>query len=57
MLSGDTIARITVLYGWRNAFVALAVTCLLTAIVALVLAISQRREAQVRLKELGAVKG
>jgi sugar phosphate permease len=62
VLSGDTVARITVLYGWRNAFVALAVTCLLTAIVALVLAISQRREAQMRLregrlKELGPAKG
>jgi len=52
VLSGDTMARITVLYGWRKAFVALAITCLLTAIVALVLAISQRREAQVRLKQL-----
>jgi predicted MFS family arabinose efflux permease len=56
------MARITVLYGWRRAFVALAITCLLTAIVALVLAISQRREAQVRLKdlaliELGSAKG
>jgi sugar phosphate permease len=49
VLSGDTMARITVRYGWRNAFVALAVTCLLTAVVALVLAISQRREAQARL--------
>jgi OPA family glycerol-3-phosphate transporter-like MFS transporter len=57
VLSGDTMARITVLYGWRNAFVALAVTCLLTAIVALVLAIAQRREAQVRLKQLGSAKG
>jgi OPA family glycerol-3-phosphate transporter-like MFS transporter len=50
VLSGDTMARITVLYGWRNAFVALALTCLLTAVVALVLAISQRREAQLRLR-------
>jgi len=56
VLSGDTVARITVLYGWRNAFVALAIICVLTAIVALVLAISQRREAQVRLKELAAAK-
>jgi sugar phosphate permease len=48
VLSGDTVARITVQYGWRKAFVALAVTCLLTAIVALVLAITQRREAQLR---------
>jgi OPA family glycerol-3-phosphate transporter-like MFS transporter len=48
VLSGDTVARITVQYGWRKAFVALAVTCLLTAIVALILAISQRREAQLR---------
>ena len=57
VLSGDTIARITVKYGWRNAFVALAVTCLLTAVVALILAISQRREAQQRLRELGTANG
>ena len=57
VLSGDTIARITVKYGWRNAFVALAVTCLLTAVVALLLAISQRREAQQRLRELGTANG
>ena len=50
VLSGDTMARITVQYGWRNAFVALACVCLLTAVVALVLAISQRREAHARLK-------
>lgn len=62
VLSGDTMARITVRYGWRNAFVGLAITCLLTAIVALMLAISQRHEAQVRLaklalKEIGSAKG
>ena len=57
VLSGDTIARITVKYGWCNAFVALAVTCLLTAVVALILAISQRREAQQRLRELGTANG
>jgi sugar phosphate permease len=42
-LSGDTVARITVHYGWRNAFLALAAASLLTAVVALVLAIHQRR--------------
>jgi sugar phosphate permease len=57
VLSGDTMARITVRYGWRNAFVALAVTCLITAVVALVLAISQRREAQARLKALRVAQG
>ena len=57
VLSGDTMARITVKYGWRNAFVALAVTCLLTAVIALVLAISQRREAQKRLRELRIADG
>ena len=41
-LSGDTVARITVHYGWRNAFLALAVASLLTAMVALLLAIHQR---------------
>jgi len=51
VMSGDTMARVTVRYGWRNAFVALAATCLMTAVVALVLAISQRREAQRRLAE------
>jgi len=49
VLSGDTMARITVTYGWQRAFVALAVTCLLTALVALVLAVCQRREARERL--------
>jgi len=49
VLSGDTVARITVLFGWQRAFIALAVVCLLTALVALVLAVSQRREAQARL--------
>ena len=41
-LSGDTLARITVHYGWRNAFLALAAASLLTAVVALVLAVHQR---------------
>jgi len=57
VLSGDTMARITVLYGWRNAFSALGVTCLMTAVVALILAISQRREAQVRLSNAAARDG
>lgn len=41
-LSGHTMARITVRYGWRNAFLVLGVVALLTAIVALVLAMHQR---------------
>lgn len=41
-LSGDTVARITVRYGWKNAFLALAVAALFTAIIALVLAWRQR---------------
>lgn len=49
VLSGDTMARFTVLYGWRSSFLALGVTCLGTALVALVLAIQQRRQAQIRL--------
>jgi OPA family glycerol-3-phosphate transporter-like MFS transporter len=49
VLSGDSMARVTVKYGWSNAFIALAVVCLLTAIVSLILAISQRRAAQARL--------
>ena len=57
VMSGDTMARITVLYGWQKAFLALAGTCLLTAVVALVLAITQRREAQLRLNELRTAKG
>jgi OPA family glycerol-3-phosphate transporter-like MFS transporter len=56
VLSGDTVARVTVLYGWRNAFLALAVVCLLTAVLALVLALAQRREAQTRLKLLAVTK-
>jgi OPA family glycerol-3-phosphate transporter-like MFS transporter len=41
-LSGDTVARITVAFGWENAFLALAGAALLTALVALVLATHQR---------------
>ena len=41
-LSGDTMARITVRYGWKDAFLALAVAALATALVALVLALHQR---------------
>ncbi|MFC5862413.1 MFS transporter [Acidicapsa dinghuensis] len=48
VMSGDTMARVTVQYGWRNAFLGLAAVCLLTAAVALVLAISQRRAAKLR---------
>lgn len=40
-LSGDTVARITVAFGWSNAFLALAGAALLTAVVALVLAVHQ----------------
>jgi OPA family glycerol-3-phosphate transporter-like MFS transporter len=43
-LSGDTIARITVRYGWKNAFLVLAVAAFLTALVALVLVWHQRME-------------
>jgi OPA family glycerol-3-phosphate transporter-like MFS transporter len=41
-MSGDTVARISVTYGWRNAFLALAGVSLLTALLALVLAAHQR---------------
>jgi len=44
-LSGDTLARISVAFGWRNAFLALAVVSLLTALVALVLTWHQRNRA------------
>jgi len=42
-LSGDTIARIAVAWGWRTAFLSLAVVSLLTALVAVELAAHQRR--------------
>ncbi len=41
-LSGDTVARITVEYGWKNAFLALALAAFMTALVALALLIHQR---------------
>ncbi|MGO8756991.1 MAG: MFS transporter [Terracidiphilus sp.] len=41
-LSGDTVARISVAFGWKAAFVALAAVSLLTALVALVLTVYQR---------------
>jgi OPA family glycerol-3-phosphate transporter-like MFS transporter len=43
-LSGDTVARVTVAFGWKNAFFALAGAAFLTSLVALVLAIHQRRQ-------------
>jgi OPA family glycerol-3-phosphate transporter-like MFS transporter len=46
-LSGDTVARIAVDFGWRRAFLSLAVVSLLTAIVAMVLAAHQRRAPRV----------
>ena len=41
-LSGDTVARITVAFGWKNAFLVLACAAFLTALVALVLLTHQR---------------
>jgi OPA family glycerol-3-phosphate transporter-like MFS transporter len=41
-LSGDTVARISVAYGWTDAFLALAGVSLLTAIVALILTVYQK---------------
>jgi OPA family glycerol-3-phosphate transporter-like MFS transporter len=52
VLSGGPMAQMTVRYGWRVAFVALTIICLLTAIVSLIMAIGQRREAQARLRNL-----
>jgi OPA family glycerol-3-phosphate transporter-like MFS transporter len=49
-LSGDTVARITVAYGWKNAFLSMAGVALLTALVALLLAVHQRRRAPVALE-------
>lgn len=41
-LSGDTVARITVAFGWKNAFLSLAGVAFFTAVVALVLVLHQR---------------
>ncbi len=41
-LSGDTLARISVAFGWSNAFLSLAGVSLLTALVALILTAHQR---------------
>lgn len=40
-LSGDTVARVTIAFGWKNAFLALAVAAFLTAVVAMVLVAHQ----------------
>ncbi|MGB8028465.1 MAG: MFS transporter [Terracidiphilus sp.] len=45
-LSGDTVARIAVAWGWRSAFLSLAVVSLITALVALVLTRHQRDSRQ-----------
>jgi OPA family glycerol-3-phosphate transporter-like MFS transporter len=42
-LSGDTLARITVNYGWNRAFLVLAGVALLSALVALVLVFHERK--------------
>jgi OPA family glycerol-3-phosphate transporter-like MFS transporter len=42
-LSGDTVARIAVAFGWRSAFLCLAGVAFLTALVAVVLAMHQRK--------------
>jgi sugar phosphate permease len=42
-ISGDTVARVAVAFGWRTAFVALAGVALVTALVAVVLAAHQKR--------------
>jgi sugar phosphate permease len=46
-LSGDTVARIEVAFGWSRAFLCLAGVSLFTALVALVLTVHQRRAAVV----------
>jgi OPA family glycerol-3-phosphate transporter-like MFS transporter len=42
-LSGVTVARVAVAFGWRSAFLSLAGVSLLTALVGLVLAVHQRK--------------
>lgn len=42
-LSGDTVARVAVAFGWRSAFLCLAGVSLLTALVGLVLVAHQRK--------------
>lgn len=41
-LSGDTVARVTVAFGWKNAFLLLALAAFLTSLVAVVLLVHQR---------------
>lgn len=43
-LSGDTVARVTVAFGWKNAFLALAGAAFLTALVAVVLLVHQQMQ-------------
>ena len=45
-LSGDTVARISVAFGWRDAFLSLAGVSFLTALMALVLTAHQRNHKQ-----------
>jgi sugar phosphate permease len=47
-LSGDAVARITVAFGWKNAFLSLAGVGFFTAIVALVLVIHQHKREPVK---------
>jgi len=49
-LSGDTVARITVAFGWKDAFYSMAGVALLTALVAVVLAMNQRVRVQTKVE-------
>ncbi len=48
VLAGDSMARISVLFGWKGAFLVLAGTSLLSALAAAVFLIGQRRAPQVQ---------
>ncbi len=50
VLAGDSVARISVAYGWQGAFNALAVVALLSSLAALVFLINQRRSIQLDLR-------
>lgn len=50
VLAGDSVARISVAYGWQGAFNALAIVAVLSSLAALVFLINQQRSVKLELK-------
>jgi MFS transporter, OPA family, glycerol-3-phosphate transporter len=50
VLAGDTVARVSVSFGWQGAFTALAGVALLSSLAAALLLIGQRRSVKTKIE-------